>query len=76
MESLRKKVETALDAIRPYLQSDGGDVKLVRLNEDFSVEVELSGSCESCSMSNMTLKAGIEEAIRKVAPEVIRVTAI
>lgn len=76
MELLRKKIESALDSIRPYLQSDGGDVRLVNIKEDFTVELELLGACESCTMSNMTMKAGIEEAIKKIAPEVVSVIAI
>ena len=76
MEILRQKIEAALDSIRPYLQSDGGDVRLVSINDDFTVELELLGACESCTMSNMTMKAGIEEAIKKVAPEVVSVKAI
>ena len=76
MEILRKKIEAALDSIRPYLQSDGGDVRLVNINEDLSVELELLGACETCTMSNMTMKAGIEEAIKKVAPEVVSVRAV
>ena len=77
MDALREKIERALDNIRPYLRTDGGDVRIHSIKEeDFSVEVELLGACESCSMSSMTMKAGIEEAIRKVAPEVSSVTAI
>ena len=76
MEILRKKIEAALDSIRPYLQSDGGDVRLVNINEDLSVELELLGACETCTMSNMTMKAGIEEAIKKVALEVVSVRAV
>ena len=76
MEILRKKIEASLDSIRPYLQSDGGDVRLVNINEDLSVELELLGACETCTMSNMTMKAGIEEAIKKVAPEVVSVRAV
>lgn len=76
MEELKIRVESALDTIRPYLKNDGGDVRLHEIREDLVVELELLGSCESCSMSNMTMTAGIEEAIRRVAPEVKEVTAI
>ncbi len=76
MNEIHKRIETALESIRPYLQSDGGDVKFLRLRDDLTVEVKLFGSCESCSMSNMTMKAGIEEAIRKVFPEIKKVEAV
>lgn len=75
MEAIKTKVEQALDTIRPYLQSDGGDVRLHAIREDMVVEVELLGSCESCSMSHMTMKAGLEEAIKRAAPEIKEVTA-
>jgi Fe-S cluster biogenesis protein NfuA len=74
--SLWQRVEQALDSVRPYLRSDGGDVRIHAIHDDCSVELELMGSCESCSMSHMTMKAGLEEAIKKAAPEVIRVSAI
>lgn len=76
MDALKIKIEEALEKIRPYLKTDGGDVRLHSISEDLKVQVELLGSCESCSMSHMTMKAGIEEAIRKVAPEISEVTAI
>lgn len=75
MEAIRTKVEQALESMRSYLQSDGGDVRLHAIREDMVVEVELLGSCESCSMSHMTMKAGLEEAIKRAAPEIKEVTA-
>ncbi len=74
--SLWQRVDQALESVRPYLQSDGGDVRIHAIHEDFSVELELLGSCESCSMSHMTMKAGLEEAIKRAAPEVPRVSAV
>lgn len=76
MVELREKVEMALENIRPYLHHDGGDVVLREITEDNVVKLALVGACETCSMSAMTMKAGIEEAIRKVAPEVTRVEAV
>lgn len=76
VESLKAKVEQALDSIRPYLRTDGGDVRLHAILPDGSVELELLGACETCSMSPMTMKAGIEEAIKRIAPEVPSVSAI
>lgn len=74
--SLWQRVEQALESVRPYLRSDGGDVRIHAIHEDCSVELELLGSCETCHMSHMTMKAGLEEAIKKAAPEVTRVVAV
>ncbi|MCO6494112.1 MAG: NifU family protein [Bacteroidetes bacterium] len=73
---LTVKVEEALDSIRPFLQMDGGDVELVEIDEDNNANIRLIGNCVSCSMSAMTMKAGIEGAIRKVAPEINKVVAV
>jgi len=75
-KQLEERIEQALSSIRDYLQSDGGDVRLHQIREDMVVEVELMGNCVTCSISSMTMKAGIERAIKQVAPEVISVTAI
>ena len=76
MEDIRKRIETALETIRPYLQSDGGDVRIHEILPDYTVQLELVGACGSCSMSHMTMKAGIEQAIRKAVPEVTAVSTI
>ena len=68
--SLIEKVENALDEIRPYLNKDGGDIKVVSIDNNNIANVELLGNCESCPMSPMTLKLGVEEAIKKNAPEI------
>jgi len=75
MSELTKKVEEALDQIRPYLQADGGNVSLVEIVDNV-VKVELQGACKSCSMSMMTLKAGIEESIKRSVPEIKSVEAV
>ncbi|MFY0628558.1 MAG: NifU family protein [Reichenbachiella sp.] len=75
-KDLLEKIETAIENIRPYLLTDGGDVKILDVDEDYVVHVELLGACESCPMSPMTMKAGIEEAIKKVAPEITSVIAV
>ncbi|MDB5256938.1 MAG: hypothetical protein JWM14_1633 [Chitinophagaceae bacterium] len=75
-QELFDRVEKALDSIRPYLKSDGGDVKLLEVTANNDVKLELLGNCSSCAMSAMTLRAGVEEAIRKMAPEVKGVIAI
>ena len=76
MNDLRTKVEEALEQIRPYLQADGGNVTLIEITEDKIVKLELLGACKSCSMSAMTLKAGIEDSIMRTVPEIKGVEAI
>lgn len=73
---MREKIEEALNTIRPYLEADGGNVELLEITEDLVVKVELQGACKSCSMSSMTMKAGIEETIRKAVPEITKVEAV
>lgn len=75
-ELITEKVEAALDQLRPFLEADGGDMELVEITDDGIVKVRLLGACSDCTMSSMTLKAGLEEAIIKVAPEVVRVEAV
>jgi Fe-S cluster biogenesis protein NfuA len=75
-QELFDRVEKALESIRPYLMSDGGNVKLLEVTSDNDVKLELLGNCGSCPMSAMTLRAGVEEAIRKMAPEIKGVVAI
>jgi len=74
--SLLDQVEAALDTIRPYLLTDGGNVSIEEITPDNVVKLKLLGSCGSCPMSIMTLKAGIEEAIKKAVPEITGVEAI
>ena len=73
---LRKRVEHALDSIRPYLEADGGNVELLDITHDNKVMLQWKGACKSCSMSEMTLKAGIEEAIKREVPEINEVMAV
>ncbi|MBD3748323.1 MAG: NifU family protein [Sphingobacteriales bacterium] len=75
-ERLIEEVEAALDTIRPYLQTDAGNVSIVEITEDKVLKIKLLGSCESCPMSIMTLKAGIEQAVKKAVPEIVAVEAI
>ena len=74
--SLLDQVEAALNTIRPYLETDGGNVSIEEITPDNIVKLKLLGSCGSCPMSIMTLKAGIEEAIKKAVPEITGVEAI
>lgn len=76
LEKYKDKIEEALDTIRPYLEADGGNVRVVELKEDMILKLELLGNCGSCPMSTMTLKAGIEEAIKKAIPEINKVVAV
>jgi len=73
---LQQRVEKALESIRPYLEADGGDVKILEITDDMVVRLELLGACGSCPMSAMTLKAGVEEAIKRSVPEITAVEAI
>jgi len=75
-EALTVKVKNIIEQIRPYLQADGGDISFVELTEDNVVNVELQGSCGSCPFSRMTLKNGVEEAVKKALPEIKSVEAI
>jgi len=73
----RDRIEAVLESVRPAIQSDGGDVELVGWSEDSGlVEVRLMGACESCPISMMTLKEGIERRLRDAVPEVLSVVAI
>lgn len=71
-----KRVEEALDTIRPYLEADGGQVKILHISDNKVVRLELSGACGTCPMSTMTMKAGVEEAIKRAVPEIIKVEAV
>ncbi|HAG15594.1 MAG TPA: hypothetical protein DCG69_03590 [Bacteroidales bacterium] len=73
---LQRKVEGIIEQIRPYLQNDGGDIRFVNITEDNIVNVELLGACGACPYSTMTLKNGVEEAVRKALPEIKSVEAI
>jgi Fe-S cluster biogenesis protein NfuA len=74
--SLEEKVEAALETVRPYLKADGGNVKVVEITEDGIVKVEMIGACGSCSISPITLKTGIEQAILSQVSEIKSVIAI
>jgi Fe-S cluster biogenesis protein NfuA len=69
----KAKVSEVLDMIRPSLQADGGDVRLVDVSEDGEVTVELQGACKGCPMSQMTLANGVERILKDKVPGVTRV---
>ena len=74
-EEIKNKVEKALEEIRPFLQSDGGDIKLLSIEGNI-VKVQLEGACSGCSVNQMTLKNGVEATIKKYAPEIEEVINI
>lgn len=75
-EETIRKVNGVIDQIRPYLEADGGSISFVELTDDNIVNVELHGACRSCPMSLMTLKNGVEAAVKKAIPEIKSVEAV
>jgi Fe-S cluster biogenesis protein NfuA len=75
-ESTEVRIRRALAELRPYFEADGGDIKLVEVTADGEVRLELHGSCASCSMIEMTMRGGVEQAVKLAAPEVTRVVAV
>lgn len=73
--SIKERVLKALERVRPYLQSDGGDIEFIDVSEDMTVKVKLTGACHGCPYSMQTLKAGVEQAIMKEVPEIRKVIA-
>ncbi|CAN5232982.1 NifU family protein [soil metagenome] len=69
-EELLQRIESSLDNIRPYLEADGGNVKILEITSDKVVRLEFLGNCSNCTMSTLTFKAGIEEAIKRSVPEI------
>lgn len=76
LEQLTQKIEASLDSIRPYLEADGGNVKINQITDDHVVKLEFVGACGNCPMSTMTFKAGVEEAIKRAVPEIQRIEVI
>jgi len=74
-KNIQERVISVLDRVRPYLQSDGGDVDLIEITDDLTVKVKLKGACHGCPFSIQTLKAGIEQAIIKEIPEIKEVVS-
>jgi Fe-S cluster biogenesis protein NfuA len=73
---VKEEVQAALEDVRPHLQMDGGDVELVEVTDDGVVKVKLTGSCAGCPMSQMTLKWGVENYLKKKIPDVKAVEAV
>ena len=76
MEEITKKVEEALEKVRPYLVADGGDIVLAEVTDDFIVKVELTGACHGCPFSMQTLKSGVEMAVKKEVPQIKEVVQV
>ncbi|MCF6352956.1 MAG: NifU family protein [Cyclobacteriaceae bacterium] len=74
--ALQERLAKALDTIRPYLETDGGDLRVIGLTKNMTLKIELLGTCSSCTMSAMTLKAGVEQAVLNEVPEIKAVEAI
>lgn len=76
LAELKERIQGALTEIRPFLQADGGDITLEEVSGRGEVKVRLHGACSTCTMVAMTMKAGVEEAIKRAAPEVVKVEAV
>ena len=76
MESKEKIVLKAIEDLRPYLHNDGGDMELVEITADNKVIIKLLGACKSCSVSSVTIKAGLEENLKVLIPEITGVEAV
>jgi len=73
---LVSRVNSALDKVRPYLEADGGNIRLEEVTDDYVVKVKLLGACHGCPFSYQTLKAGVEQALLKEVPEMKELVAI
>jgi len=76
MNDVKQIVLKAIEELRPYLHNDGGDMELVEITKDNRVIVKLLGACESCSVSSVTIKAGLEENLKRLAPQIKGVEAL
>ncbi|MCK6610570.1 MAG: NifU family protein [Bacteroidia bacterium] len=76
MENIEEKIEIALNGMRPFLQADGGDVQLVEVTAELDVRLRLLGNCSSCSMSHITMRAGIESGLKAAIPQIRSVEAV
>jgi len=69
-EEMNERIESALNSIRPYLEADGGNVRILEITKEQVLKLEFMGNCGTCPMSTMTFKAGVEEAIKRAVPEI------
>lgn len=75
-KEIEEQVRQALENVRPFLQTDGGDVELVEISDDMVVRIRLLGNCRDCQISEMTMKAGIEEGVKSAVPSIKRVEEV
>jgi Fe-S cluster biogenesis protein NfuA len=75
-QALVDRVDEALESIRPHLQVDGGNIEVVEITDDMTVRIKWMGNCEFCSMSAMTMKAGVEQTLKAKIPEIQAIEAI
>ena len=75
-QTILSKIEVALEEIRPFLEADGGDINFIELTDEWVVKVKLIGACSSCNISMMTLKNGVEMAVKRAVPKVKEVLEI
>ena len=75
-QELLGRVEASLNTLRPYLKTDGGNIEVVEITDSMVLKLKLLGNCEDCPMSEMTMTAGVEEAIRRSVPEIQKVEAV
>lgn len=75
-EMLLQRIDKALDEVRPHLMVDGGNIEVVDILDDMTLLVRWTGNCVNCSMSIMTMKAGVEQAVKAQVPEVSQIEAI
>jgi len=75
-EKLTQRVLEALEVVRPYLMSDGGDISFIELTDDLCVKVKLTGACDGCPMSLQTLRGGVEMVVKQRVPEIVKVIAV
>jgi Fe-S cluster biogenesis protein NfuA len=73
---LTDRIEAALDSIRPYLEADGGNVRVLEFTDEQVLKLEFVGACGTCPMSTMTFKAGVEEAVRRIVPEIKKIEVV
>ena len=75
-DSLMTRINKGLDDVRPYLESDGGNLSFVKVTSDFVVFIRFEGACRTCDVNQMTLKLGIESSVKKYAPEIKSVQTV
>ena len=75
-DDIMSRIEASLDGIRPYLEADGGNIKVLEVTDDKTLRLEFMGNCGTCPMSTMTFKAGVEEAVKRLVPEIKNIEVI